>query len=129
MKPETVEWIEKAEGDWDTATREAVVTERPNFDAVCFHCQQCAEKYLKGRLIEDGLAFPKIHDLTAVLELLLPQHAELESLRPALARLTEFAVGYRYPGISSTEDLAREAVEDRRAVRVALRTNLGLPEP
>jgi HEPN domain-containing protein len=28
-------------------------------DGVCFHCQQCAEKYLKGLLEEHGHAVPK----------------------------------------------------------------------
>jgi len=55
MKPETREWINKAEGDLGTARREMKVTLEPNFDAACFHAQQCAEKYLKARLIEDAL--------------------------------------------------------------------------
>ncbi|MBI4027556.1 MAG: HEPN domain-containing protein [Verrucomicrobia bacterium] len=126
MKTETTEWIVKAEGDWATAGREAAITDNPNHDAVCFHCQQCAEKYLKARLIEDGITFPKSHDLAALLELLLSKRSDLEALRAPLARLTEFAVGYRYPGVSSTEELAREAVEDCRTVRDALRIGLGL---
>jgi HEPN domain-containing protein len=44
MNPLTLEWIEKAEGDFATATREFAVTEKPNYDAVCYHAQQCAEK-------------------------------------------------------------------------------------
>jgi HEPN domain-containing protein len=40
------EWVEKAEGDFRTAEREARVRKAPNYDAVCFHAQQCAEKYL-----------------------------------------------------------------------------------
>lgn len=45
MKTETEEWIEKAEGDWAVMNREHKVTDNPNYDAVCFHAQQCAEKY------------------------------------------------------------------------------------
>ena len=48
MKPETAEWIQKAEGDRGTARREFAVEDTPNYDAVCFHAQQCAEKYLKA---------------------------------------------------------------------------------
>ena len=44
MKPLTGEWVEKAEGDFATASREIRVRKAPNFDAVCFHAQQCAEK-------------------------------------------------------------------------------------
>jgi HEPN domain-containing protein len=48
MKPLTSEWVEKAEGDFATAGREIRVRKTPNFDAVCFHAHQCAEKYLKA---------------------------------------------------------------------------------
>ena len=48
MKPLTREWVEKAEGNYATARRESRVRKKPNFDAVCFHAQQSAEKYLKA---------------------------------------------------------------------------------
>jgi HEPN domain-containing protein len=47
MNPLTQEWIDKAEGDFRTATREIQVTQDPSYDGVCFHAQQCVEKYLK----------------------------------------------------------------------------------
>jgi HEPN domain-containing protein len=50
MTPLTREWIDKAEGDFATARREIRVRQAPNYDAVCFHAQQCVEKYLKARL-------------------------------------------------------------------------------
>ena len=52
MRVETAEWVEKAEGDWHTSGRELGTTEFPNYDAVCFHARQCAEKYLKALLTE-----------------------------------------------------------------------------
>jgi HEPN domain-containing protein len=64
------EWIFKAEGDFTTAERELSVTVAPNFDAVCFHAQQCAEKYLKALLIVRGVTPPKIHDLAQLHRLL-----------------------------------------------------------
>ena len=66
------EWIAKAEGDFATATRELAATEQPNYDAVCFHAQQCAEKYLKALLIASGVTPPKIHDLAQLHRSLLP---------------------------------------------------------
>jgi HEPN domain-containing protein len=62
MKPITLEWIDKAEGDWFSAQREVRARKHPNYDAACFHSQQCAEKYLKARLQESGIAFKKTHD-------------------------------------------------------------------
>jgi HEPN domain-containing protein len=71
MKPITLEWIEKAEGDWITAQREYRARQRPNYDAACFHAQQCAEKYLKARLEEAGIAFSRTHNLISLLSLAL----------------------------------------------------------
>jgi hypothetical protein len=42
------EWITKADGDFRTAGREILVEEGPNFDAVCYHAQQCIEKLMKA---------------------------------------------------------------------------------
>ncbi|MEG3864862.1 MULTISPECIES: HEPN domain-containing protein [unclassified Microcoleus] len=46
MNPLTVEWVDKAEGDFTTALRELRARKSPNYDAACFHAQQCVEKYL-----------------------------------------------------------------------------------
>jgi len=51
MKQLTLEWVKKAEGDYVTAQRELRARKSPNYDASCFHAQQCAEKYLKARLL------------------------------------------------------------------------------
>src|SRR5438045_5215990 len=72
MQVEAAEWVEKAEGDWHTAGRELRATEFPNYDAVCFHAQQCAEKYLKALLTERDVRFPKMHHLPTLLDLLVP---------------------------------------------------------
>lgn len=55
MNPLTLEWIDKAEGDFATAGREIRVRKLPNYDAVCYHAQQCAEKYLKALLQEANI--------------------------------------------------------------------------
>jgi HEPN domain-containing protein len=47
MNPLTVEWIEKASADLATAGREMRARRDPNYDAVCFHAQQCVEKLLE----------------------------------------------------------------------------------
>lgn len=61
MKAQTAEWVEKAEGDWNAARQLDRVRKDPNYDSVCFHCQQCAEKYLKARLVEAALSFARTH--------------------------------------------------------------------
>jgi len=128
MKPITAEWIEKAEGDFRTAGRESGSTDQPNYDAVCFHSQQCAEKYVKAFLVEAETAFPKSHDLTRLLDLGLPIDSSLEEIRPELARLTDYAVEFRYPGQSADRELAQHALEDCRTVRARVRARLSLPQ-
>jgi HEPN domain-containing protein len=126
MSPITLEWVSKAEGDFATAERELRVTDSPNYDAVCFHAQQCAEKYLKARLQEANIYFGKTHDLSALLDMLLPVEATWDALRADLQVLTAFAVSYRYPGDFADENDAREAVEKCRNVRRVVRESLGL---
>jgi HEPN domain-containing protein len=126
MKPITEEWIQKAEGDFATAQRESRVKDRANYDAVCFHGQQCAEKYLKARLQEAGISFPRIHDLTVLLDLALPIEPTWEALREDLHPLTAFAVEYRYPGECANESEATEAVEACAKLRHSVRQALAL---
>jgi HEPN domain-containing protein len=47
MKPETREWLHKADGDYAAAAREQAVADSPNHDAVCFHAQQAAHAVLE----------------------------------------------------------------------------------
>jgi HEPN domain-containing protein len=46
MKTLTREWVRKAEADYVMASALSRLVP-PVHDGVCFHCQQCAEKYLK----------------------------------------------------------------------------------
>jgi len=71
MKPLTAEWVAKAEADFAVMEREGRVRKNPAYDSVCFHAQQCAEKYLKATLTEHHREARRIHDLVALLEQLL----------------------------------------------------------
>ena len=42
------EWIEKAEEDYHVAISLRRLRRHPAHNAVCFHAQQCVEKYLNG---------------------------------------------------------------------------------
>ena len=126
MKPLTKEWVDKAEGDFITARRELRARKAPNYDAACFHAQQCAEKYLKARLQEEGIAFSRTHDLATLLDLLLPVEPSWAVMRSDLDRLTSFAVEFRYPGTSADKAMARSAVAVCQDVRHRVRMSLGL---
>jgi HEPN domain-containing protein len=126
MKPTTAEWVAKAEGDFAVMERESQIETHPNYDAVCFHAQQCAEKYLKARLCEAGAVFGKTHDLVALLEQILEEEPGWEEFREDLAYLSDFAVTFRYPGESADRDSALDAQTRCRAFRGAVRRSLGL---
>jgi len=128
MKPITREWIKKAEADFATAQREFAVKVDANYDAVCFHSQQAAEKFLKARLQEAEIAFARIHDLTVLLDNLLTVEPAWENLRSQLHTLTAYAVEYRYPGEASGKSEAEEALEVCMTVRQAVRLSLELDD-
>ena len=116
----TTEWIAKAEGDLTTARRELRARKAPNYDAVCFHAQQCAEKYLKALLQEAAIPFGKTHNLSLLLDLLHERYPTLELLRPSLAILNAYAVEYRYPGESAEKEVARSSVKLAHEVKVVV---------
>jgi len=114
MKPLTLEWIEKAEGDFATMERESRARKNPNPDAVCFHAQHCAEKYLKARLCEAEENVIKTYDLIALLETILLLEPLWEAHRKGLLYLSEFSVNMRYPGDKA---LKEDALSSRRYCR------------
>jgi HEPN domain-containing protein len=126
MRAETAEWVNKAEGDFRTAQREISAPDRPNYDAACFHAQQCVEKYLKARLVEADKTFPKVHDLTALLRLVLPLEPSWAFLEKGMDQLTSMAVEVRYPGITADIEDATEAVHLAAQVRDTIRHALKL---
>lgn len=119
------EWVCKAEGDYATARRELAVTVDPNYDAVCFHAQQCIEKLLKAALIQRGSVPPKTHDLYQLRLLLKPPPAPGEMSTEALRYLTRAALDFRYPGEFADLEQARQALQIRESLRSALLPRLG----
>lgn len=121
------EWVTKAEADYSTATRELNATESPNFDAVCFHAQQCVEKLMKALLIHLGVVPPRTHDLAELNRLLAPVSKEWSWPAQELRFLTRASVDFRYPGESADRGEATESLNIATRLRGKLRTLLGLP--
>lgn len=99
----------------------------PNHDDACFHAQQCSEKYFKARLQEALVAFPFTHNLSNLLDLLLPLEPAWDALRPALHQLTVYGGAFRYPGHTADRDEAKEARRLCALVRRTVRPSLGPP--
>jgi HEPN domain-containing protein len=126
MNPAVAEWVSKAEGDFVTAGRELRARKSPNYDAVCFHCQQCAEKYLKAVLQANNVRIPKIHYLLEILALILKFDTSYEFLRTDLETLEDYAVHFRYPGEFAEKDQAQSAYRAAKVVREFVRQKLGI---
>src|SRR5436190_24348899 len=109
MKASTREWITKAEGDFFLASTAMKSRSRLVPDGICFHCQQCVEKYLKARLVEAGISPPKTHDLSDLLTHLLPIEPLWAPWTATLNRLSYYAVQFRYPGSTASRSDARKA--------------------
>src|SRR5882762_7141687 len=126
MKRATREWVRCAEEDFDVATALFRRRTKTGANSIGFHCQQCAEKYLKARLEEGGLAVPRTHDLVALVQLLLPIEPLWASFAPSLRGLNDYAVKFRYPGHVASRADARQALRICRSFRDDVRLSLGL---
>ena len=127
MKRLTREWVRKAEEDFVLA-RQSSQSRVPLHSGVCFHCQQCAEKYLKALMEELGLPIPKIHFLDTLLKTLVTYHPPLRSLRRGMPFLSVFAVDPRYPGRNASKRQAAAALRWAERVRAPARALLGIRE-
>ncbi|MBA4379865.1 MAG: DNA-binding protein [Anaerolinea sp.] len=126
MNPLTHEWVEKADGDFHVAGRELRTRKMPNYDAVCFHAQQCAEKYLKAILQEHDQRIPKIHHLAELLTLVTKVEPTCQFLLADLDVLEDYAIEFRYPGLIAEKGEAQSAFKAAQRVRIFVRQRLGL---
>lgn len=96
----TNRYIIKAEHDLKTA-KDEIITDKPATDTVCFHAQQCAEKYLKAYLVFNGKEIIKTLK-THNIEVLLVACKEIDDAFNYLIEinaheLTDYAIEARYP--------------------------------
>ena len=89
------EWIQKANEDL------LVVNKLTEFEiiatsAVCFHCQQAVEKFLKAFLISKGIEIRKTHNIEFLLVECSEFDSDFEKIDPK--NLSDFGVDVRYPG-------------------------------
>lgn len=123
---ELEQWILKAEGDYNTALRQMTFGDSGSFDAVCFHSQQCVEKYLKAFLIQQKIEFRPRHDHAYLLSLIVPFDATFEFIRNELDVLNDYAVDIRYPGDFAVKEEAENAIRCMNVVRQFVRQKLNL---
>ncbi len=122
------EWIYKAEEDLESALHLVKKDKKPVPDSVCFHCQQCIEKYLKAFLVLHNIEPPEIHDLQRLKAICIKVDKSFEEISEGLDILNAYAVNFRYPGEVATTEEANEAVLVMKKVHKFIRDRLNLEQ-
>jgi len=91
------QWLVKANRDLEAA-RILLEELEHDYEAVGFHAQQAAEKYLKALFIRHQVEFPKTHDIRQLLGYLEPLDQTLCKSLMGASDLTVYGVEFRYPG-------------------------------
>jgi len=95
-------WIRHA-GEDARIARGCLSLDPPALGGAAYHCQQAAEKLLKGFLVQAGVDFRRTHDLDTLIESVLPRFPALRPLLTTLGAWTTWGVAYRYPGEDEPE--------------------------
>ncbi len=126
MNPLTLEWIELAEEDYAIAKliqREQLAMR----NGMCFHAQQCVEKYLKACLQQMNIPIPRTHNLEELLNLILPTIPTWRAWKVNISKLSKHAVETRYVGPSPSAEDAEKAMQTCEMIRQEVRAELKLP--
>jgi len=126
LRRSALDWLAKAERDYEAARRMIDEPGEPLLDAGVYHCQQAAEKALKGWLTGKGVAVTKTHDLVHLVRLCAADEKNFEALITPADFLSPFAVEFRYPGdiFEPPQEDADRALLDARAILDAVSDSL-----
>jgi len=118
-------WVQRAEEDYITA-RYSLRHKTPPTYIICFHAQQCAEKYMKALLISRAAVFPKTHDLQILSDLCTHNGILVGTDPKRLHELSEYGVKVRYPGDDPILAEARQAFEIAKSICLFARKLFGI---
>ncbi len=90
-------WFAKAATDL-RAAEHALTAEPPLYADCTFHCQQAAEKVMKGFLAWHNVPFRRVHSLEEIGEQCLQIEPGLRQTVDQAVPLTEYSWKFRYPG-------------------------------
>jgi len=121
------QWIEKA--DHDLGTAQVTYLYLPKYrDTIAFHCQQAAEKYLKGFLLFLDIPFSRQHSLNYLLGLLSQRIDVSNEIFDLASELEDFAVNIRYPdtSVDLSDDEIQQAFKIAKLIRAFVISQSGL---
>lgn len=119
------EWTRKAEGDHRLAALAMKANNPELYDGVCYHAQQCVEKYLKAFRVYHGKNYKRVHALIPLLEDCIRIDPTFEFIRTPCDDITGIDQ-FRYPSDFANEDDAALALKSAKIVRKFVREKLGL---
>ena len=128
MKALSQEWVTKAEADWTTARREFTIEDRPNYDAVCFHAQQCVKKYILARMEEADIPSPSTHHLGVLLSICVEVEPSWEEHKEQARTLTAHTIQIQHPGTMADEGMAHQSLDAGAVLRRTIRVSLGFED-
>ena len=97
------EWLEIAHMDIEAA--QFLMQMRPlPVEVICYHCEQAAEKALKGYLVYKGEEAPKTHDLIRLCKLCCDIKPDFQNLSDQCLELIPYGVTIRYPSKMDLHD-------------------------
>ena len=122
---DTREWLRKAEEDLKSAAHLFGVAP-PLLGTVLFHCQQAAEKALKGFLAWHDVPFAKTHDIKDLGVACLALDTTLTDNVAGASSLTDYAWKFRYPGGDPlpSPEATKETIEIARELFQAVLSRL-----
>jgi len=122
-KPE--DWRILAERDVAVAEHLAATMVPSPTEIIAFHCQQAAEKYLKGALVILGEDPPYIHDLDILCSLAIKHRSSFVSISSSCTIINYFSVQPRYDrGISLSEADMRLVLDQSKTIRNFLQSEI-----
>jgi HEPN domain-containing protein len=111
------EWFETADLDYGSALFLLEMKPMP-FEIICYHCQQCAEKYLKGFIAYYGEDILKTHDLVVLNKRCIDIDDRFIEIEEACIQLTDYGVHIRYPfHIETNEYDVKQAIVDANVIK------------
>ena len=97
LEEQVFKWIEIAEEDLLLAKHAFTLQSNIPYRLICYHAQQCAEKYIKALLVSKFIDFPYTHSINVLIKL-VPEELNLMTKLETTFKLTNYAVARRYPG-------------------------------
>jgi len=112
------EWFSKGDNDLLNVENNLNSVHYPA-DTVCFHCQQLAEKYLKGFLTYHNIIVEKTHNLLILYKSCIVIDPGFNEIHEDLINLNNYSVSIRYPDYIDeiTEEDAQEAYRQAKKIR------------